>query len=144
MTTASIETVPGTCVEEVVRYTDSPVEDELQQSYFHNGWWQIVVSGDGKNPSFPEGSWAIVLLAPINKDLKPVVKNEGICAVMVDPHIIIKKIATKIEVQKYEDIDWEYPVIVIDVHSESTGDEEFCILCGDPQPIEKPPLQKFN
>lgn len=144
MSKAQIETVPGTCVDEVVRYTESPVEEAELQSYFHDGWWQIVVTGDGKNPSFPAGSWAVVLVAPINKALEAKINNEGICAVMVDPDTVIKKITTRIEVKKHEDIDWEYPVIIINVHSEQSGSEEFCILCGQPQPIEKPPLQKFN
>lgn len=144
MSTPQIETVAGTAVEQIERYVENPTDEPEHQKLFHDGWWQIVVTGDGKNPSFPARSWAFVLLAPIKRDESLKFDTDGIATIHVDPDATIKKVTTKIVVMDHDGINWEFPAIVIDIYSEQSGEDQFVYMCQEPVPIERPPPSRFN
>jgi hypothetical protein len=138
------EMAQGTRVEEVTKHPENPVDEVEHQPLFHNGYWQVVVASDGSNPGFPQISWALLLIAPIDKTLDFNLKNEGYTTVLVDPDTEIEKITTRVEVFHYEEIDWEYPVIVLDIYSKHSGKDKLLFLCNQPEPIEKPVRARMN
>lgn len=138
MRTPQIEAVAGTVIEEITRFEESPVGNPKYANLFHNGWWQIVITSNGKNPSFPARSWAVILVAPIDKDLDLDLTQEGLTTVFVAPDVEIVKVTTTVEVKVHEEIEWEFPAIILDLRSKTLGDDRLLLLCSDPEPIERP------
>lgn len=135
--------VSGTLIEEVTLYEDNPVIQREHQALFHDGYWQIVVSSNGKNPSFAAGTWSVVLVAPLDKTQKFEFEKNGFTSEFIDPGTTVEKVFTEVEVFGHEGIDWEIAVIIVETESALKSDL-LRFMCWEPEPIEKPPAKRLN
>lgn len=138
-----IEAVSGTFIEEVTLYTENPVIEPEHQVLFHDEYWKIVVSSNGKNPSFAAGTWAVVLVAPIDKEQKFELAKNGFTTEFIDPGTTIKKVLTEVQIFEYEGIDWEIATIIVETESLLKSDS-LRFMCWEPEPIEKPPSHRLH
>lgn len=137
------EEVFGTAIDYVKKNPENPAGGEANETFFHDGYWEIRVSSDGKNPSFPLGCWTLLLVVPTNKLIESIKTEYNYVVVVVPKEAEVTRVRTEIELGNKGRHHWEASIIVVETMSD-VGKDEIKILCHDPIFLNPPPAKMLN
>ena len=142
MFTIPTETIEETEIEDVLLHHSNLGDHEDFEKFFYRGYWQINVSSTGKNPSFPPGMWAFILLAPRQEESR-LELNLPFIPLYIPRGSMIEKVSTRIDIQELNGDLYAIPALYIDIASK-IGPDVIKVQCGEIEVVTPPDRSRLN